>query len=57
MAVEDAERLDLEPLLAHIFPLFQFGRGAFENHLPMAHDIDAVRDIKRDGQLLFHQQG
>src|ERR1019366_8959079 len=48
--------LNLQPLLANctIFP--QLLRCALEHDVTVSHDVQALRNVERDRQLLFHQQ-
>src|SRR5690349_25062701 len=47
---------DLQPLLAYRLVRTQtFGR-ALEHDLAVAHDVQALRDTQRDGELLLDQQ-
>src|SRR5450756_1550088 len=48
--------LNFQPLLANctIFP--QLLRRALEHDVAVAHDVQALRNVERDRQLLFHQQ-
>src|SRR5882672_4301422 len=47
---------DFQPLAPHRFVPAQIGRAALEHHPAMAHDVEAVGNLHRDGELLFDQQ-
>src|SRR5580658_9711849 len=49
-------RSHFEPLPAHLVIGRELGRGALEDDLAMAHDVEPARDGERDGELLLDQQ-
>src|SRR5512146_2329719 len=51
-----ARRSYLEPLLADCTIFTQLLRRALEHDMAVAHDVQALRNVERDRQLLLHQQ-
>src|SRR5271170_4229049 len=49
------DSLDFQPLAAHRAVGAKVRGRALEHHVAVAHDVDAVRNIERDGELLLNQ--
>src|ERR1700680_2996067 len=56
LCVSVRRKSDFQPLLAHPLVGCEVARRALEHDAPVAHHIDAVRDLERDGELLLDQQ-
>ena len=47
---------NLQPFVAHLMVGLEIGRGALEDDAAVPHDVDALRNVERDRQLLLDQQ-
>src|ERR1700722_4787337 len=55
-SVRNKTALNLQPFLANLRISLQLGRRPLEYDVSVTHDIDALRDVERNGEFLLDQQ-